>query len=47
MRLLNVLRLVAFLLIGSCLVLADSADQLIQRVEKRYNSAQTLAVGFS
>ena len=46
-RLLNVLRLVAFLLMGSCLMLADSADQLIQRVEKRYNSAQTLAVGFT
>jgi outer membrane lipoprotein carrier protein len=47
MRLLNVLRLVAFLLIGACLVVADSADQLIQRVEKRYNSAQTLTVGFT
>jgi outer membrane lipoprotein carrier protein len=47
MRLLNVLRLVAVLLIGSWLLLADSTDQLIQRVEKRYNSAQTLSVGFN
>jgi outer membrane lipoprotein carrier protein len=46
-RLLNVLRLVALLCIGSCLLLADSADQLIQRVEKRYNSAQTLSVAFN
>ena len=47
MRLLNVLRLMALLSIGSWLLLADTADQLIQRVEKRYNNAHTLSVGFS
>jgi outer membrane lipoprotein carrier protein len=49
-RLLSMLRLIGVillgLLLGSGLLLADSADQLIQRVEKRYNSARTLSVSF-
>jgi outer membrane lipoprotein carrier protein len=46
MRLLSVLRLISIVFLGSCLM-ADSADQLIQRVEKRYNSARTLSVNFT
>ena len=45
-RLYNVLRLCSAVLAGSCLLMADSADQLIQRVEKRYNGARTLSVNF-
>lgn len=41
------LRIIVVTLLGSCLLLADSADQLIQRVEKRYNNAQTLSVAFN
>ena len=46
LRLFSVLRLMGVILLGSCLMPADSADQLIQRVEKRYNSARTLSVNF-
>jgi outer membrane lipoprotein carrier protein len=40
------LRVIAATLLSSCLMLADSTDQLIQRVENRYNSARTLSVSF-
>jgi outer membrane lipoprotein carrier protein len=40
------LRLVAVILLSSGLLSADSADHLIQRVEKRYNGARTLSVSF-
>jgi outer membrane lipoprotein carrier protein len=46
-RLLSVLRLISGILLCAGLVLADSADALIQRVEKRYNGARTLSVNFT
>ncbi len=40
-------RLVCLLLVGSCTLLADStADELIKKVQDRYNGARTLAVNF-
>jgi outer membrane lipoprotein carrier protein len=45
-RLVSVLWPISVILLGSGLLLADSADQVIQRVEKRYNSARTLSVNF-
>ncbi len=46
-RLFSMLRPAAFLLLGSCLVWANSvADDLIERVQNRYNAARTLSVGF-
>ncbi|MGI8960350.1 MAG: LolA family protein [Bryobacteraceae bacterium] len=54
-RLLSVLRLMSGILLAAGLTLADSADHfmqgviqgVIQRVEKRYNGARTLSVGFT
>ena len=39
-------RLACLGLCGAALVLANQTDELIQRVERHYNSAQTLSVGF-
>jgi outer membrane lipoprotein carrier protein len=47
MRLFCVFRLIAVLLIGSLAALADpSSDELIQKVQQRYNNARTLSVNF-
>ena len=41
------LRLFSAIFAGSCLLWADSANQLIERVEKRYNNARTLSLNFT
>ncbi len=46
-RLLSMFRLISGIVVCSCLLLADSADQIIHRVENRYNAARTLSVNFT